>query len=302
MPTYNRAALIGETIQSIIEQTFQNWELIIADDGSVDKTKEIVEAFGDPRIKYHYFTHGHGMIDRLRNFGMRTSSGNFIALADSDDIWLPEKLQVQISLMKSYPHAMYSLCNAYHFDGEKCISFDSAFVERNRVNENIFVGKIFIPLLEGKYIAFPSVIFRKEAIHQIGMMDETLKSCHGFEYLLRLIVNFDGLAVNEKLMKIRKHGQSTSQNRPIASYEGTYVIFENYYKQGHIPEKLYRHLIAELHYSMGMHYLRTGDEIQAQQKFNDYIKERPLRLNGWIRLAQSFTERIRKRGMKWVTG
>jgi glycosyltransferase involved in cell wall biosynthesis len=295
MPTYNRAHLIGETIQSILAQNYQNWELIIADDGSEDNTKDVVTAFHDPRIKYHHFVHGHGMIDRLRNFGMRAAQGEFIALADSDDIWLPERLTTQIGLMKKFPSSVYSFCHVYELTAEDCISVDSVFLERNQPQENIFVGKLFIPLLEGKYIAYPSVIFRKEAGLKISWMDETIKSCHGFEYFLRLAVNFQGMAINEKLMKIRKHEQNTSSNRVVASYEGALGIFKTYYQQGHIPEKLYLHLISQLHYRMGIHYLEKGDGLPAYQKFCDYIKMKSLKPNGWVRLGQSFMEIIRKR-------
>jgi glycosyltransferase involved in cell wall biosynthesis len=287
MPTYNRAHLIGETIKSVVDQSYKNWEFIIADDGSVDDTKDVVSSFGDARIQYHYFTHGHGMIDRLRNFGLRTSHGNFIALADSDDLWLPNRLEVQIRLMKKYPQVMYSFCHAFEFDEASCISIDTVFNERNQADENVFVGKIFMPLLEGKYVAYPSVILRKEAMRQIGFMDETLKSCHGFEYFLRLASNFEGIAVNEKLMKIRKHSQSTSLNRPVASYQGSLEIFGRYYKNGQIPEKLYDQIVSGLHYTMGMYYLKSGDGALAQQRFREYISRRPLRLNGWVRLIQA---------------
>lgn len=91
MPTYNRAGLIAETIESIQQQTYRNWELIIVDDGSVDNTADIIENIHDDRIRY-YKTQHLGM-ERARKTGLDKSNGELIGFMDSDDLWATTKLE-----------------------------------------------------------------------------------------------------------------------------------------------------------------------------------------------------------------
>jgi len=92
VPTYNRAGLIGQTIDSILQQTFNSWELLIIDDGSTDNTKQVVTAYTDPRIKYIYQQNAER--SAARNNGIKQSNGKYICFVDSDDYYLPNRLQL----------------------------------------------------------------------------------------------------------------------------------------------------------------------------------------------------------------
>src|SRR5687768_5708706 len=98
IPTYNRENLIGESIQSVLDQTYTNWELIIIDDGSEDGTHQVVTGFRDKRISYYLIAHC-GIFGKVRNEGLRRSNGKYVAFLDSDDLWCEDKLQVQVDLM-----------------------------------------------------------------------------------------------------------------------------------------------------------------------------------------------------------
>ena len=100
MPSYNTAPYIGETIQSVLNQTYQNWEIIIMDDCSTDNTDEVVASIKDERIKYFHNEKNSGAAVS-RNRALREAQGRWIAFLDSDDIWMPEKLEKQISFMES---------------------------------------------------------------------------------------------------------------------------------------------------------------------------------------------------------
>jgi glycosyltransferase involved in cell wall biosynthesis len=109
MPTYNRAQLIGKAITSVIEQTYEHWELIIVDDGSTDSTREVVEGFLDARICY--FSKNHEERSAARNFGMDKARGNYICFLDSDDYFIKDHLQVHYEYLKQkgYPEiVLYS--------------------------------------------------------------------------------------------------------------------------------------------------------------------------------------------------
>lgn len=111
MPSYNTAEYIGESIQSVIEQTYTNWELIIVDDCSTDYTDEVVKAVKDDRIRYLKNEHNSGAAVS-RNKALREARGRWIAFLDSDDLWHPEKLEKQIRFMKengcSFSYTNYS--------------------------------------------------------------------------------------------------------------------------------------------------------------------------------------------------
>lgn len=99
MPSWNTERFIAETIQSVIDQTYQNWELLIVDDCSTDNTDEVVASFKDDRIKYFHNEKNSGAA-LTRNRAMREARGEWIAFLDSDDLWMPEKLEKQIAFMK----------------------------------------------------------------------------------------------------------------------------------------------------------------------------------------------------------
>ncbi len=126
MPTYNSGNFIGDTIDSVIAQIYENWELIIVDDCSTDNTEEIVNIYSkkDSRIKYKkLFTNSGAAV--ARNRGIELAEGKYIAFLDSDDLWLPKKLDTQIKFMNN---------NAYHFT---CTSYNKIDEEGNSLNRII---------------------------------------------------------------------------------------------------------------------------------------------------------------------
>lgn len=116
MPTYNCGRFIKESIDSVLAQTYSNWELIIMDDCSTDDTKSVVHTYNDPRI--HYLSNEHNMGAALtRNRALREAKGRYIAFLDSDDLWMPEKLEKQIAFMET---------NGYAFTYHDYIEIDEA--------------------------------------------------------------------------------------------------------------------------------------------------------------------------------
>lgn len=105
MPSYNTARFIPETIRSVLDQTYTNWELIIVDDCSTDDTDAVVAQFQDPRIRYLKNETNSGAAVS-RNYALREAKGRWIAFLDSDDLWLPEKLEKQIAFMERNGCAM----------------------------------------------------------------------------------------------------------------------------------------------------------------------------------------------------
>lgn len=105
MPSWNTGEFISESIQSVLNQTYQNWELIIVDDCSTDNTDEVVAAFQDKRIRYLHNEHNSGAA-LTRNYGLREAKGEWIAFLDSDDLWAPDKLEHQIRFMQDNKYSI----------------------------------------------------------------------------------------------------------------------------------------------------------------------------------------------------
>jgi len=147
MPTYNRANYLKEAIDSILTQTIQDWELIIIDGGSTDNTRELVESYREERIRYYTF--GHNGISYSRNIGNLLSRGEIIAVADSDDVNLPNRLEVSCKEMeKSKADMIYS--SMFHFD-------DSG--EKELIPSHPFS---YERLKEGNFIYHPTIAYRRD--------------------------------------------------------------------------------------------------------------------------------------------
>ena len=110
MPTYNCGKFIAETINSVLNQTYKDWEIVIVDDCSTDNTKEVVDSFGDDRIKYFCLEENSGAAV-ARTKAMELAEGEYMAFLDSDDLWLPDKLEKQLKFMTDNDYAFS--CTAY---------------------------------------------------------------------------------------------------------------------------------------------------------------------------------------------
>lgn len=185
IPTYNRANLIGRAIRSVLNQTYQDLELLVIDDGSTDGTDDVVRGFADPRI--HYLRRdSNGGASAARNTGIRRAKGRYMAFLDSDDEWLPEKLERQIPLFQDSPHhpgVTYTAC--YWVDQAGTVT-----VERPTVR-----GDIFLQLAMRAFLAWPSIIIKREVLAEVGLFDESLPLAEDRDLLIRLAKNtsFDGL-------------------------------------------------------------------------------------------------------------
>ncbi|MFH1625990.1 MAG: glycosyltransferase, partial [Pseudomonadota bacterium] len=198
MPTYNRAHYLKEAIGSILAQTMTDWELILIDDGSTDDTRELVESYKDIRIKYYNF--GHNGITFSRNIGNLLSRGEIIAVADSDDVNLLNRLEAACEEMeKSQADIIYS--SMFHFDdsgGKELIPSHPFSYER---------------LKEGNFIYHPTVTYRHE-VAMICPYNENLEMVEDYHmYLQAAKKGYKFHQVEEPLVMHRLHDEQISSTR-----------------------------------------------------------------------------------------
>ncbi|MGI4993406.1 glycosyltransferase family 2 protein [Halobacteriovorax sp. GFR7] len=175
IPTYNRANFLARAIDSVLKQSFQNFELIVVDDGSSDNSKDIVESFSDERIKY-IFQQNRG-VSAARNLGVIQSSGNYIAFLDSDDEWSENKLQRQLSLLEN---TKLRLCHT----GEHWLR-DGEVVKQKKVHQKVG-GDMFIRSLKNCVISPSSVLMERSLFEEMGGFNEDFIVCEDYDLWLKI--------------------------------------------------------------------------------------------------------------------
>jgi len=201
-PVYNRPELLRKAIQSVLGQTYNNFEYIIVDDASTEDVKSVVKSFRDKRIKY--FRHPiNKMMAASYNTGIKESKGEFIAFLESDDEWLPTKLEKQLKMFKNQNDIGVTYCGRYLVNEKG-----------NILNEDWpkYKGDIFKICLSQPLLAPTVLMVRRKIGDMIGWFDPSLPGWNDWDILIRLskITKFD--FVNELLVKYRIHlGQLTGK-------------------------------------------------------------------------------------------
>jgi len=184
IPTYNRARYVTKAIESVLAQTYHDYEIIVIDDGSTDNTKEVLQPYMD-RIRYIY--QQNAGVSAARNTGISEARGEWIAFLDSDDEWLPEKLDVQMEYVARHPEIIAHTVNIdlsdYGSTGETSFSH-CGFSPKEK--EGI-IREPFLPHFKYRTLQMPpGVICRKKAAVQAGLFDESLSICEDYDFMCRL--------------------------------------------------------------------------------------------------------------------
>jgi len=178
IPTYNRAHCISSTINSALNQTYPNIEIIVVDDGSNDGTAEAVSDFGS---KISYFYKQNGGVSSARNFGITKSSGELIAFLDSDDIWLPEKLEKQVTYLNNNLDFGMVLCDCFYVDSKGIRTGIS-----NRRSVLPHDGYLFREILLNPSLLPSSVLVKKTLLVQVNSFDENLRTAEDLDLHIKL--------------------------------------------------------------------------------------------------------------------
>lgn len=194
MPTYNRERYLPEAIESVLRQTYESFELLIVDDGSTDRTKEVVAPYlTDHRIKY--FHKPNGGQSSGRNFGFKRSQGSYICFLDSDNKWLPNKLELCVNAALENPS--YDV-----FYGDN-IAIDSEGNELHRVKMKRHSGMITAELLKDNFVTINTSMLSRECYEAMGGLDEKFLRAPDYEFWLRLSTKFKFLYIPEYMALYR---------------------------------------------------------------------------------------------------
>ncbi|MDD6571652.1 MAG: glycosyltransferase family 2 protein [Thermoflexaceae bacterium] len=193
LPTYNRAHRVGKAIESVLKQTYTDFELLVIDDGSTDETEQVVTRYMDKRVHYYRMAENGGQ-SKARNCGMQMAQYDYLAFEDSDDLWRPEKLKVQMETMQGAEQDVGMVYHKFRYDlgeGRGMVLPDEKIpLERKS-------GNIYEQLLWDNMVGMPTMLLKKECVNVVGGLDESLKCLEDYDFALRIAQKYKAIFINE---------------------------------------------------------------------------------------------------------
>ncbi len=281
--TYNYGHFLAEAIQSVLDQTFQDWELIVVDDGSTDNTREVVAAFADPRIRYmHQPNRGN---PAARNTALKVAVGEYVAFLDADDVWFPEKLEKQVAHLDSLPPTVGLVYgDVYLFNHD-----DGAIIGRFLQSRKPPRGRVFRQLLgkDGWFISDTASLIRREVFQRVGLYDETLLSYEDWDMWVRIAAAYEVDAVDEPVARCRRHPNNLVKGLDKMYRYGIVAKLKVLREQPLSPgdRRVLRHSMAHHYYGYGIKLLAAGKRDQAWEAFVQSVRLRPGERKPYIHLG-----------------
>ncbi len=252
IPTYNRREFITIALNSVVAQTFQDYEIVVIDDGSTDGTREVLAPY--QHVVRYFYQENRG-IAAARNRGIREAQGEYLAFLDSDDYWLPSKLERQIACFKANPH--------FGMVATRCSSItpQGTFRKRNRPGTS---GWILQDLFTANFIRTSSAMVTRECLNTTGLFDESLPECEEYDLWLRIAAHYPIGFINEPLTVYTDNPRGVSTDSLFGRLQRLRVLEKEYLRE-RIPPALYRKRMASNYHYLGRHYLNRGNHAEAKR-------------------------------------
>lgn len=269
IPTYNRLDLLPNAVDSVLKQTFQDFEIIVVDDGMEKRAREVVECYKDKRIRYIKHATSKGC-SGAKNTGIKNAHGRYIAFLDDDDTWMPEKLKIQATILSDTPEDVgFSFTAALEvFDNREATT---------DVPEGI--GDYFdFGLRRFSGMIASSLMFKGEVFEKVGYLDEAFPTHTDIELLLRVTQKYRGVGINKPLVRRAMQSGHMQMGSNIKNrIRGREMLLERYHEEfARRPLFLAKHLTQ-----LGMFYRTIGEYGKAREVF-----KKALSLNfRFLRLA-----------------
>jgi glycosyltransferase involved in cell wall biosynthesis len=271
IPAYNAERTLLETVDSVQNQTLADIEIIIINDGSTDRTWKAIENLSDSRIKA--FSYENGGVAVARNRGIAQATGEFMAFIDADDLWTPDKLELQLAALQQHPEAgiAYSW-NYFYYEqtGER--------IPGHVAN---FEGDVYAPLLQENFIANGSnLLIRRQAIDQIGGFDPTFPHCADWDFYLRLAAHWQFVRVPQHQVLYRQSSHSMSSTKVNEIEQQCLAMLEKTYQVAPAKYQTLKHKsLSWIYEYCTQQYLQSSDDLAgvqtATRKFWKAVRFRP---------------------------
>ena len=278
IPTFNRREFLQSAIDSVLKQTFQDFEIIVVDDASGEDVQGIVQGFCEERIKYIHHEINKGEAG-ARNTGLMHSKGEFIAFLDDDDEWFPDKLRLQMNVLENSPAHVGGIYSGY-------IAIDCAN-QKSHIRIPTKRGNIYRDLLVKNSVGTPStVLIKRECIKSAGFFDE--KICYGtdHDFYLRIARDFDFEFIAAPLIQYHIHDNRISSN-PEMITKGLEVMAHKYKEELGELRHLRQRQIGLCYLSVGVQLCYKGDLKKGIRAFIKSILLYPFEPRAYFNLGIS---------------
>ena len=255
IPTYNRAGTIRRSIESVLQQSYKELEVIVVDDCSSDNTVRQIESFSDTRIKVIRLSRNRGA-NFARNVGIGEARGEFIAFQDSDDEWLKDKLELQLKHMAETKKKVCFCPYTLYDENKKTIYPD------NSENKERYEEQIVDVLRKKNVISTQTLVMHREVTDKVGLFDETMRRLQDYEFVIRLCQKYEIAYVNSPLVNVYRMENCISNN--IKAFTDSYrKIFIKHYDFIDFKSFLFTYLFNCQWYDEGGIYWEYIDDIQS---------------------------------------
>lgn len=284
MSSYNHERYIGESIDSVLNQTFKDLELIITDDYSTDKSQEIIANYQkkDPRVLGIFHQKNMGITKTL-NDCLDKASGHFISFIDSDDLWVENKLEKQLEILKKDDTKLvWSEGEIINGQGIKTGQLITEYLSAPARKS----GYLFLDLLREQFIFRQSLIFKSEFIKDIRF-DAELKYVNDHRFIVDLSVNNQFLFIPEPLAKYRVHGNNITKKNET-SWAKDKIRVRKYFIEKY-STKMTNRESADIKYQIGYYLSRLGRKKEAKQYYLEALKTDHSHSNSALYAALALT-------------
>lgn len=246
IPTHRRDHLIRNAVQSVLDQTYRDLEIIVVDDCSNDNTEIVVRSIGDSRIRYIGLEKNKGA-PAARNKGILAAKGDYIAFQDSDDAWHPQKLEKQMTAFMNAPPEVGVVYTGFlRVNGEEQEYLPYAWVKKKE-------GNILNELLRGNFVTTPAMVVRKACFEKVGLFDERLPRLQDWELAIRLAQQYEFKFISEPLLTQPYTPDSITSDRG-ARIRALEIILSKHLHLFGVDKKM----LAAYYYSIGNYLSLNG--------------------------------------------
>jgi glycosyltransferase involved in cell wall biosynthesis len=271
IPTHNRADFLRGALSSVLNQTYQNFEIIVVDDASSDDTATVVAAFNDERIRFlRHDTNKGG--SAARNTGILASKCDYIAFLDDDDEWLPDKLRKQIEILVTSPPEVGGVYTG-------CLDIDKTSGKVVRQHIPTKRGDLSRDLLIENCVGGTStMLLKKVCLQQVGLFDESLPRSQDYDLWIRISREFLFECIHEPLFIYHVHGSKISTD--LRAVKGLDLLATKY-----ASYPLSRRFYSNDYLEFGIMYCLSGDMYEGRKALLRAVKLSPLQLRGYFNLC-----------------
>ncbi len=284
VPAFNAEKYIKQTLESILQQTYENYNIYIINDGSTDNTNSVIQKFNSNNI--FIVDQNNSGPSKSRNNGYRNGKGKYVVFLDSDDLWSPEFLERTVKFLEQHENIGYVFTEFSTFNTsgtirERWSQEDGRVFEIPALNsadrEKIFSRKIWSDLLVGSFVPMGGALLRRESVDDTGLFDESLTNAEDREFFIRLSYEYDSAFIDECLFHYRIHENSLSRNLEKLTIGSTLVgdrLMKTYNLNAGQRKNIRKNLSLQWQ-RLGKDYLRKNNTCLARKSLNKSLSYFP---------------------------